>query len=162
MTKKIPYVLSSPYILSNTCTIFKVKLPRDYPTALSGFPRQMTPSQLDVLAHPNVRVFFNHAGANSFHEGIHFGKPLLMRPLWFDCDDIAVRAADSGIGLVVDPTETIDPDDVVSNLTRPLTEDSFRERAEHRAERQHATSGVRTAADPRLLSREVIPRHRFA
>jgi polyene glycosyltransferase len=306
MTKKIPYVLSSPYLPSNTCALFGVKLPRGYPTPMSGLPRQMTPaqrianrlfklwtlvvpiglgmeivrfakafkklgvavqlnpkprieaaemvlcysvfgidypfpapdkvhaigamippvpevpgdemmdwldahestifvafgtvtrltreqvgalvevvgrlrgehtvlwklprdqqallppadelpdnlrvedwipSQLDVLAHPNVRVFLNHAGANSFHEGIHFGKPMLIWPLWFDCNDIAVRAADIGVGLVVDRPETIDPDDVVSKLTRLLTEDSFREQAEYWAERQHATGGARTAAD---------------
>jgi polyene glycosyltransferase len=306
MTRKIPYVLSSPYILSATCGIFNVKLPRGYPTPLSGFPRRMTPSQqvanqlfrlwtkvlplalgmeivrfarvfkkvgvtvqldptprlkaaemvlcysmpgidypfpapgnvhaigamipplpqipgdevtdwleahdstvfiafgtvtrltreqvgalveavgrlgdehavlwklpraqqallppadelpgnlriedwipsqLDVLAHPNVRVFFNHAGANSFHEGVHFGKPMLILPLWFDCNDIAERAVDSGVGLVVDQPETIDPDEVVGKLTRLLTEESFRAQAGHWAERQRATGGVRTAAD---------------
>ena len=306
MTKKIPYVLSSPYIPSNTCSIFRLKLPRGYPTMLSGLPRQMTlsqrvanrlfklwtlvspiglgmeivrlakvfkkvgvtaqlnpaprfdaaemvlcysmfgmdypfpapdklhaigamipplpqmpgdeiadwldahestifiafgtitrstredvgalveavgrlggehavlwklpraqqallppadelpdnlrieewiPSQLDVLAHPNVRAFFTHAGANSFHEGIHFGKPMLLHPLWFDCKDIAVRAADSGVGLVIDPAKEIDPDDVVSKLTSLLTQDSYREQAEYWAERQHAAGGVRTAAD---------------
>jgi polyene glycosyltransferase len=131
------------------------KLPRSQQALLppaAGLPGNLRienwiPSQLDVLAHPNVRVFFNHAGANSFHEGIHFGKPMLIRPLWFDCMDIAVRAVDAGLGLVVDPAETIDPDEVVGKLTRLLTEDSFRERAEHWAERQLATGGVATAAD---------------
>jgi polyene glycosyltransferase len=130
------------------------KLPREQQALLpkAELPRNLrvedwVPSQLDVLAHPNVRVFFNHAGANSFHEGIHFAKPMLIRPLWFDCDDIAVRAADSGVALVVDPKETIDPDEVAGKLTRLLTEDAFRERAGHWAERQHATGGVRTAAD---------------
>jgi UDP-glucoronosyl and UDP-glucosyl transferase len=38
------------------------------------------PSQLSVLAHPNMRVFVTHGGGNGFHEGIYFGKPLLVMP----------------------------------------------------------------------------------
>lgn len=105
------------------------------------------PSQYDVLAHQNVRVFFNHGGSNSFHEGIYFGKPLLVRPLWLDCYDHAVRAVDSGVGLAVDRPETIDTDDVHGKLVRLLEENSFRERAEHFGQLQRAGGGVKTAAD---------------
>lgn len=105
------------------------------------------PSQYDVLAHPHVRVFFNHAGSNSFHEGLYFGKPLLSRPLWLDCYDHAVRAVDSGAGLTVDRPDTLDPDDVHRKLLRLLTEPEFRRRAEHFGRLQRATGGVRQAAD---------------
>jgi UDP:flavonoid glycosyltransferase YjiC (YdhE family) len=56
------------------------------------------PSQLDVLAHPHVTLFFNHSGTDAYHEGLYFGKPQVMRPLWMDCHDIATRSRDLGIG----------------------------------------------------------------
>jgi polyene glycosyltransferase len=104
-------------------------------------------SQHEVLAHKNVRVFFNHGGSNSFHEGVFFGKPLLIRPLWLDCYDIAARTVDSGVGLVVDRPETIDSDDVHHKLTRLLNDKTFTERAQYFAERQRAAGGVAKAAD---------------
>ncbi|RSM38945.1 glycosyltransferase [Amycolatopsis balhimycina DSM 5908] len=105
------------------------------------------PSQLDVLAHPKVRVFFNHAGGNAYHEGLYFGKPLVSRPLWVDCYDQAVRAESLGAGLTVDQPHTVDPDDVVDKLTRVLTEPSFTERAAHMSALLQAAGGRRTAAD---------------
>ncbi len=32
------------------------------------------PSQPAVLAHPHVKVFFNHGGGNAVHEALHFGQ----------------------------------------------------------------------------------------
>jgi polyene glycosyltransferase len=105
------------------------------------------PSQLDVLAHPNVTVFVNHGGGNGFHEGLYFGKPLVTRPLWGDCYDVAVRGQDMGVSLTLDPPRTADPDHVVSLLTRVLKEPSFRRRAEQFGALQRATGGRETAAD---------------
>jgi polyene glycosyltransferase len=105
------------------------------------------PSQLDVLAHQNVKLFFNHAGGNGFLEGLYFGKPLVVKPLWMDCHDQAVRGQESGISLTLDRPETIDPDDVVDKLTRVLDDSSFRERAEHFGELLREAGGRRAAAD---------------
>lgn len=104
------------------------------------------PSQLDVLAHSSVKLFFNHCGGNAFHEGLYFGKPQVMRPLWVDCHDQAIRGYDAGIGLTVHPTE-VDPDDVTDKLLRVLGDQRFRERAEHIATLQRAAGGRRAAAD---------------
>ncbi|MER6176814.1 glycosyltransferase [Streptosporangium sp. NPDC001681] len=105
------------------------------------------PSQLDVLAHPNVRLFFNHGGANAFHEGLYFGKPQIIRPLWVDCYDQAVRGVDSGVSLTVDDPQTIDVDDVVGKITQLLNNPAFRERAEFFAKVQREAGGTRAAAD---------------
>ncbi|MFJ4923927.1 glycosyltransferase [Streptomyces sp. NPDC088725] len=105
------------------------------------------PSQLDVLAHPNVKVFFTHAGGNGYHEGLYFGKPLVVRPLWVDCDDQAIRGQDFGVSLSVDHPETVDADDVYDKLTRVLEDDAFRERAEHFGELLRAAGGRSAAAD---------------
>jgi polyene glycosyltransferase len=129
------------------------KLPTDQqkllPSRLPGNLRieSWVPSQLDVLAHPNVKVFFNHTGGRAFHEGLYFGKPLVARPLWVDCHDQAIRGQDFGVSLTLDKPETIDADDVVDKLTRVLDNDSFRERAEYFARLQHAAGGRHAAAD---------------
>ncbi|MFI9031216.1 glycosyltransferase [Streptomyces sp. NPDC053560] len=105
------------------------------------------PSQLDVLAHPNVKVFFTHAGGNGYHEGLYFGKPLVVRPLWVDCDDQAIRGQDFGVSLTLDRPETVDTEDVLDKITRVLDEPSFTERAEHFAGLLRDAGGRTAAAD---------------
>jgi polyene glycosyltransferase len=105
------------------------------------------PSQLDVLAHPNVNVFFTHGGGNAYHESLYFGKPMVMRPLWVDCYDQAVRGQDFGVSLTLSRPRTFDPDDVVDKLTRVLEDGSFKENAERFAEIQRAAGGRKKAAD---------------
>jgi polyene glycosyltransferase len=105
------------------------------------------PSQLDVLAHPNVKLFFTHGGGNGFHEGLYFGKPLVVRPLWADCYDQAVRGAEQGISLTLDRPRDIDVDDVVDKLTRVLDNGSFRERAERVSRLMREVGGLDRAAD---------------
>ncbi|MFD3997196.1 glycosyltransferase [Streptomyces sp. NPDC058583] len=105
------------------------------------------PSQLDVLAHPSVKVFFTHGGGNGFHEGLYFGKPLVVRPLWVDCYDQAVRGRAHGVSLTLDRPREMDPDDVVDKLTRVLGDPSFHERAERLGALQRAAGGRSEAAD---------------
>ena len=105
------------------------------------------PSQLDVLAHPHVSAFFSHGGGNAYHEGVYFGKPQVVRPLWVDCFDQAVRGRDLGISLTLDKPHTVDPDDVVDKLTRVTAEPSFREEAERLGALQREAGGRETAAD---------------
>ncbi len=105
------------------------------------------PSQLSVLAHPNVRVFLTHGGGNGFHEGIYFGKPLLVMPFWLDCFDFAVRAIDSGVGLALDRPPSFTAHEVAVKLRRLLAESSFHERAQHWGEQLRKAGGVSRAAD---------------
>lgn len=119
-------------------------LPADLPANLRV--ESWVPSQLDVLAHPSVKVFFTHGGGNAYTESLYFGKPMVTRPLWVDCYDQAVRARDLGVGLTLDRPHTVDPDDAVDKLTRVLGDPSFRERAERLAELQRAAGGRGAAA----------------
>lgn len=105
------------------------------------------PSQLDVLAHRSVKVFFTHAGGNGYHEGLYFGKPLVVRPLWVDCDDQAVRGQDFGVSLTLDRPETVDPDDVYDKLSRVLGDGAFRARAEYFGRLLRAAGGRGSAAE---------------
>lgn len=120
-------------------------LPDELPANLRV--EKWVPSQLDVLAHPNVKLFFTHAGGNAFHEGLHFGKPLVVRPLWVDCDDQAVRGQDFGVSLTLDRPETIDVEDALDKLVRVLDERSFRDRAQKFGQLLNDAGGREAAAD---------------
>ena len=104
-------------------------------------------NQHGVLAHPNVEVFFTHGGSNSFHEGVYFGKPLLVRPICIDQYDHVARAEDSGVGLGVGGPNEFDADEVHVKLERLLTEPSFRARAQHFAQVQQDAGGLELAGD---------------
>jgi polyene glycosyltransferase len=119
------------------------------------------PSQLAVLAHPNVRVFLTHGGGNGFHEGIYFGKPLLVMPFWLDCFDFAVRAIDSGVGLALDHPPSFTANEVAAKLKRLLAESSFHERSQYWGEQLRKAGGVTRAADLILaVPDQVSPRLR--
>jgi polyene glycosyltransferase len=129
------------------------KLPRSHrhllPDALPPNLRveSWIPSQHAVLAHPHVKVFFNHGGCNAVHEGLYFGKPLLVMPFWMDNLDAAPRVIDSGAGLAVPRAYSPDSDDLVARLTRLLDEPAFRSRAEYWSGELRAAGGVMAAAD---------------
>ncbi len=132
---------------------FLWKLPREQQHLLpSELPVNLRieswlPSQLDVLAHRNVKVFFTHGGSNGFHEGLYFGKPQVVRPLWVDCFDQAVRGNDFGVSLTLDRPGTIDVEDVVDKLTRVLSDPTFSARAQRISELQQLAGGRLAAAD---------------
>ncbi|HEX3782128.1 MAG TPA: glycosyltransferase [Pseudonocardiaceae bacterium] len=119
------------------------------------------PSQLDVLAHKNVAAFFTHAGGNSFHEGLYFGKPLIHRPLWLDNYDQSIRGVDAGVGLTLDRPDTLLVKDTFDKITRVLSDPSFRERAEHFGKvLQEEAGGLHASVDLILgcdaLKRELV------
>jgi polyene glycosyltransferase len=105
------------------------------------------PSQLDVLAHPSVKLFFTYSGGSGFHEALYFGKPLVVRPLWIDCYDLAVRGRDCGVSLTLDRPETFDVDDILDKLGRVLNQRSFRRSAWRFARAQQESGGTRRAAE---------------
>jgi polyene glycosyltransferase len=129
------------------------KLPADQRRLLPGrLPahirtEEWIPSQLGVLAHPRVRAFLSHGGANGFHEGIHFGKPVLVAPFWLDCYDIAARAVAAGVGLALDRPPHLDPGEVAGKLRRLLTDQGFGERSRYWAEQGRRAGGVTRGAD---------------
>ncbi|MEV4483696.1 glycosyltransferase [Micromonospora coxensis] len=116
------------------------------------------PSQVEVLAHPHVRVFFNHAAANAVHEAAWFGVPQLVMPFWFDCHDGAVRVVDAGVALAVEHDDALDVADIVAKLRRLLTERTFADRAALWRRRLRQAGGVTAAADLVLRLRDEADR----
>jgi polyene glycosyltransferase len=108
---------------------------------------EWVPSQLAVLAHRNVRAFVTHGGGNGLHEGIHFGKPLLVMPFWLDCYDLSARAVDAGAALAVDRPSHFTADEVAVKLGRLLDEPGFAERSRYWGAKLQEAGGVGRAAD---------------
>jgi polyene glycosyltransferase len=129
------------------------KLPKDQqaqlPAGLGDHIRleEWVPSQLGVLAHENVRAFVTHGGGNGLHEGIYFGKPLLVMPFWLDCYDFAARAVDAGVGLALDRPPHFTADELVGKANRLLDEEDFAERSRYWGAQLRNAGGVGRAAD---------------
>ncbi|RZQ60177.1 glycosyltransferase [Amycolatopsis suaedae] len=105
------------------------------------------PSQLDVLAHPSIKVFLTHGGSNGFHEALYFGKPMVIRPLWTDCHDVAARGRSAGVSLTLDRPHRTEPDDITGKLETVLGDDSYRRRASRLATLLREAGGRVAAAD---------------
>jgi polyene glycosyltransferase len=64
-------------------------------------------SMYAVMNHTNVKIIFNHAGANTFYESIYFGKPQILFPRWLDTYDYAATAQDLKLGIQLRPSNKI-------------------------------------------------------
>lgn len=104
------------------------------------------PNILSALANPKVVLNINHAGSNSFHEGLYFGKPQLLLPYWMDCYGITDRAVDAGVGLTVKDTRNFGMSEVKRQLVRLVTDDSFRRSAEFWGEKLRRAGGAERSA----------------
>jgi UDP:flavonoid glycosyltransferase YjiC (YdhE family) len=77
------------------------------------------PTQLGVLAHPNVRAFVSHCGVNSVHESVQGDTPVVGIPLFAAQGDMAQRVEDAGIGWRLDK-QRFTPNDLRAQLHRAL------------------------------------------
>jgi polyene glycosyltransferase len=71
---------------------------------------------------------------------------MVVRPLWVDCHDQAVRGEDFGVSLTIDPHRA-GVDDIERAITRVLEEPSFGERARHFGGLLRAAGGASAATD---------------
>ncbi|XP_017095573.2 UDP-glycosyltransferase UGT5-like [Drosophila bipectinata] len=55
--------------------------------------------QDDVLAHPNTKLFINHAGKGGITEAAYHGKPMLALPIFGDQPGNAIAMVQKGFGL---------------------------------------------------------------
>jgi len=112
----------------------------------SGFYVTEWAPQQQLLAHPNVKLFISHCGANSVHETMWFAKPVVCVPFFADQFDFARRVEEAGVGVFVDKF-SIDAKSLAFTINKILADHSFTENAQHVSSIFRGMRGVKKAAD---------------
>jgi UDP:flavonoid glycosyltransferase YjiC (YdhE family) len=93
-----------------------------------------------------VDLVLNHGGNNTFCECVHFGKPMIVLPLFWDQYDNAQRAQEIGIGARLDPYRFED-EELLGAIDRLLGDEQLRSRLEKASARIRSGSGTEQIAD---------------
>lgn len=95
---------------------------------------------------PLVDMVITHGGNNTVTESLHFGKPMLVLPLFWDQYDNAQRVHEKGFGRRID-TYGFTPEQLRGAVDAVLADTALRERVASAGERIRASSGIVRAAD---------------
>jgi len=94
---------------------------------------------------PQVDAVITHAGNNTVTECLHFGRPMVALPLFWDQYDNAQRMQELDLGVRLD-TYDFEPSELTGALDRLLADDRLRARLATMASRVQASSGTVRAA----------------
>jgi MGT family glycosyltransferase len=94
---------------------------------------------------PHVDAVISHGGNNTVTEALHFGKPLIVLPLFWDQYDNAQRVHELGLGVRL-PTYTFTEEEMDAALDRVLKAD-LRQRLVGLGGAIRERRGLRTGAD---------------
>jgi MGT family glycosyltransferase len=95
---------------------------------------------------PKVDLVITHGGNNTVTESIHFGKPMILLPLFWDQHDNAQRMDEVGFGARL-PTYEFTDSDLRGAIDRLLLNEELSARLGRIARRLHANPGTHRAAD---------------
>ena len=104
---------------------------------------QMLP-QTKVI--PQVDLVISHGGNNTVTEALHFGKPLIVLPLFWDQYENAQRINELGFGLRLD-TYGFTDSDLTDAVDRLLADAELRTRLDRLGAAVRARDGLRVGAD---------------
>jgi MGT family glycosyltransferase len=107
--------------------------------------------QVSVL--PQVDLVITHGGNNTTTESLHFGKPMIMLPIFWDQHDNAQRIHETGFGTRL-PTYSFDRQDLWETIDRLLADSDLRGRLAMVSERLQANLGNERAAE--LIERVAV------
>jgi MGT family glycosyltransferase len=99
-----------------------------------------------VLAHPAVKAFVTHAGANSFMESLFWGKPMLAMPFMLDQPAYARKGVELGVATIAD-AHNMTADAIRRGLSQVLNDSRFAIAASRIGEALRRTPGAAGAAD---------------
>ena len=95
---------------------------------------------------PQVDLVITHAGNNTTTEALHFGKPMICLPLFWDQYDNAQRVAELGLGVRLDPYR-VTGQELRDAVGRLLGDAGLRARLAALGEAIRGRDGLRHAAD---------------
>ncbi|MEO5939875.1 MAG: nucleotide disphospho-sugar-binding domain-containing protein, partial [Candidatus Limnocylindrales bacterium] len=115
----------------------------DYALAPNMWGAEFLP-QTNIV--PLVDLVITHGGNNTTTEAFHFGKPMVVLPLFWDQYDNAQRVAETGFGVRL-PTYAFADDDLRGAIDRLLEDTDLRGRMARIGAEIRARDGVAKAAD---------------
>ena len=74
---------------------------------------------------PQVDLVITHGGNNTVTESLHFGRPMVLLPLFWDQHDNAQRIDETGLGIRLD-TYGHDPGELTAAIDRLIADDPLR------------------------------------
>ncbi len=95
---------------------------------------------------PRADLVITHGGNNTTTECLHFGKPMIVLPLFWDQHDNAQRVDELGLGVRLDPYRFTDAQ-LHGALARLLGDTTLRDRLARAAADIQRRQGLRRAAD---------------
>ena len=95
---------------------------------------------------PHVDVVVTHGGNNTVTECLHFGKPMVVLPLFWDQYDNAQRVDETGFGIRL-PTYEHEPAALRAAIDRLLGDSALHDHLDAVSRRLRATPGTERAAD---------------
>jgi MGT family glycosyltransferase len=105
---------------------------------------------------PEVDLVITHGGNNTVTEALHFGKPMVVLPLFWDQYDNAERMQELTYGVRLD-TYGFEDQELIEAVDRLLADEVLRSSLDGLGERIRDQEGTRVAAD---LIEDVGHRHR--
>jgi MGT family glycosyltransferase len=106
-----------------------------------------------VAVLPQVDLVITHGGNNTTTESLHFGKPMILLPIFWDQHDNAQRMNETGFGIRL-PTYAFDRRDLWEAIDRLLADADLRDRLGAVSSRLQASPGNERAAE--LIERVAI------
>ena len=100
--------------------------------------------QTSVL--PQVDLVITHGGNNTTTESFHFGKPMVLLPLFWDQYDNAQRVDELGYGVRLDTYRFSDAE-LLGAVDRLLADDALRQRMAEIGTSVRARDGLTRGAD---------------
>lgn len=85
--------------------------------------------QVDILAHPNVRLLISHGGLFSNIEAMKFGVPMLVIPFFGDQMRNAQRIVQAGYGISMNLND-VDETSLAETINKLLYDQSYRDKAQ--------------------------------
>jgi MGT family glycosyltransferase len=95
---------------------------------------------------PQVDLVITHGGNNTVTEALHFGKPMIVMPVFWDQHDNAQRVHETGVGIRLD-TYGHAPEELTGAVETLLGDTALHTRLDAISSRLRAASGTGTAAD---------------